>query len=133
MTKRQMVDFGKLEMAYLDSVRLERSQSEQRQCLEVIFYWMGKILTDEGRRTAVLKGIAFDADQRMILSDNLKAEFGFLQIALVSAWQQGNHTEMVEVEIKMREWIDMQLNKAANKGFKPKMRIIPANGGNRKN
>lgn len=128
-----MVDFGKLEMAYLDSVRLERSQSEQRQCLEVIFYWMGKILTDEGRRTAVLKGIAFDADQRMILSDNLKAEFGFLQIALVSAWQQGNHTEMVEVEIKMREWIDMQLNKAANKGFKPKMRIIPANGGNRKN
>jgi hypothetical protein len=132
MTKQQMVDFGKLEMAYLDSVRLERSESEQRQCLEVIFYWMGKILTDEGRRTAVLKGISFDADQRMILSDNLKAEFGFLQIAFVSAWQQGNHTEMVEVEIKMREWIDVQLNKAANKGFKPKMRIIPSDGGNRK-
>jgi hypothetical protein len=132
MTELQIIEFSKLELAYLEGVRNE-DPGEQLRIMELILFWIKKQLDVQ----RALIAVAFNADSEMILNYRLrdltadqKAEFGFLQMAMIVAAGKGDRELMVNVEIKMREWFDLQMEEAANKEFKPKMKIIKGNAKN---
>jgi hypothetical protein len=123
MTGLQIIEFSKLELTYLEAIRNE-DPGQQLRIMELIFFWIKKQLDVQ----RALIAVAFNPDSEMILTRDLtadqKAEFGFLQMAMIVAAGKGDRELMVNVEIKMREWFDLQMEEAANKEFKPKMKII---------
>jgi hypothetical protein len=124
MTPLQIEEFSKIELAYLKTV-YGNDGSEQLRLMEVFFFWLKKQL--DISRTAVALAMS-DAGKVASLSrkvtDAQKSEFTFLQMAMITAAGRKDTAQMVDVEIKMRAWIDKQLTAAANEEFKPKMKIV---------
>jgi hypothetical protein len=139
MTKQQNEDFAKLEMAYLDKVR-ERNPDGQIRQMEVIFYWIRKQIT-EARMDVIIQlplkngQPNYDGNPSEEITDGQKGEFTFLQMAMIRAAYrpEPDRELMVEVELKMREWIDKQITTSCSRLLKPKIKIIRGNENNSKN
>jgi hypothetical protein len=136
MTKQQNEDFAKLELAYLEQVR-ERNPDAQIRQMEVIFFWVKKQVT--AARMIIIINLPlvngqpnYDGNPSEELTDNQKGEFTFLQMAMVRAAYrlEPDRDLMIEIELKMREWIDKQITASVNRLIKPKMKIIRDNGKN---
>lgn len=122
MTKIQVEEFQKLEMSFLDAVR-DDDATAQITMMEVIFFWLKKQL-----RFAQMTIIVLNPTQKMESTQEVsvmqKQEFAFLQIAMIGAVMRNDREGMVEVELKMREWIDLQLTNAVNKIIRPELKIV---------
>lgn len=130
MTKTQNEDFAKLELAYLDRVREQNPDGQIRQ-MEVIFYWIKKQITEA--RMAIIIQLPlvngkpnYDGNPSEEITDAQKGEFTFLQMAMIRAAYRPEPDQdlMVEVELKMREWIDKQVTASINRLLKPQMKVI---------
>jgi hypothetical protein len=130
MTKKQNEDFAKLELAYLDKVR-ERNPDGQIRQMEVIFYWIRRQIAEA--RMAVIIQLPlkngqpnYDGNPSEEITDGQKGEFTFLQMAMIMAAYrpEPDRELMVEVELKMREWIDKQITASINRLLKPQMKVI---------
>jgi hypothetical protein len=127
MTKQQNEDFAKLELAYLDQVR-ERDPDRQIHQMELIFYWLKKQI-NQARWELILNMQEFNGVREEEITDSQKGEFTFLQMAMIRAAYrlEPDRDMMVEVELKMREWIDKQITASVNRLIKPKMKIVRDN------
>jgi hypothetical protein len=124
MTKLQIEEFQKLEMAYLDSVRAEYAEKQIRM-MDLIFFWLRKQMRAEQVTTMVLMGaLAMPSPIDMEVSEIQKQEFTFLQMAMIKKWAAADSEGAQWIELKMREWIDIQLTAAVNKVMKPEIKII---------
>jgi hypothetical protein len=120
MTKLQIEEFQKLEMAYLDSVRAEDGE-KQIQMMDLIFFWLRKQMR-AAQATLVLVEMASPIDVEV--SEIQKQEFTFLQMAMIKKWAAVDREGAQWIELKMREWIDIQVTAAVNKVIKPELKII---------
>lgn len=126
MTKLQIEEFQKLEMAYLDGVR-SLDKDIQINMMEIIFFWLRKQM-----RAAQATLILMDQENIKIpapieVSEMQKQEFTFLQIAMIKRWVENDEEQTRWIELKMREWIDIQINDAVNKLIRPELKIIRDN------
>lgn len=126
MTVEQNRDFAKLELQFLEKVQQDDA-SEQVRMQILIFYWIEKQMM-----LAVLSSInSFELTELapVVMSDDQKSEFAYMQIPMIHAASENNTNEMAEVEIVMRLWIDDQISKAVNKAIQPymknAMKIVP--------
>ena len=119
MTNIQIEEFQKLEMAYLDSVRQD-DPSKQIQMMELIFFWLRKQMRFGRGQLGLIVGEAEPVE----VTEIQKQEFTFLQMAMIKAVGRGDREAMVQVELKMREWIDILLSEAVSRLVKPEMKII---------
>lgn len=128
MTKQQQEEFARLELAYLDEVQKDNAEGQLRQ-MEVIFYWLKKQITDA--RAVIIAQLTYDPklEAPLTITDKQKGDFTFLQMAMlkVACRKFPDRPGMVEVEKKMREWIDLQITAGVNLLIKPKMKIISDN------
>lgn len=122
MTKIQIEEFQKLEMAYLDSV-VANDGTKQMQMMELIFFWLRKQIRSAQMAVVVLNGTGASAPINDV-TEIQKQEFTFLQMAMIKAVSRDDRDTMVQVEVKMREWIDIQLANSVSAIIKPKIRII---------
>ena len=123
MTKLQIEEFQKLEMAYLDAVRVQ-DQDKQIQQMELIFFWLRKQMR-AAQSTLILMGdLGTSAPTVIEVSEIQKQEFTFLQIAMIKTWAQGDEERTRWIELKMREWIDIQITDAVNSVIRPQLKII---------
>jgi hypothetical protein len=134
MTKQQQEDFAKLELAYLDQVRGENPVGQLRQ-MEVIFYWIKKQITEA--RMAMILNLplvngqpSYSGNPSEEITEGQKGEFTFLQMGMIRAAYRPEPDKMmmVEIERKMREWIDKQITASVSRLIKPKLRIVRDNG-----
>ena len=130
MTKQQNEDFAKLELAYLDQVREQNADGQIRQ-MEVIFYWIKKQITQMRLKIILELPIingkhAYEGNPAEDLTDSQKGEFTFLQMAMIKAAYrpEPDSAAMIDVELRMRDWIDKQITASVNRLIKPKMKII---------
>lgn len=122
MTNIQIEEFHKLEMAFLGSVQ-DGDSTNQIRLMELIFFWMRKQMRAvEGRIIIVMD--TFEKASPAEVSEIQKQEFTFLQMAMIKAVGRGDREAMVQVELKMREWIDILLSEAVSRLVKPEMKII---------
>jgi hypothetical protein len=119
MTKLQIEEFQKLEMSYLDAVR-DNDPSKQIKMMEVFFFWLKKQMRF-GEWRILVSG---SESETMEVSEMQKQEFTFLEMAMISAVMDGDRARMVEVELKMIEWINLQLTNAVNKIIRPELKIV---------
>jgi hypothetical protein len=133
MTKQQTEDFAKLELAYLDQVR-ERNPDGQIKQMEVIFFWLKKQIN--AARVNVLIAMPFSETVGIPgpveITDSQKVEFALLQMGMIRAADrpEPDLALMIEIEMKMRDWIDAQITASVNRLIKPKMKIVRDNGKN---
>jgi hypothetical protein len=123
MTKLQIEEFSKLELAYLESVRAQQPD-EQLRYMELIFYWLKKQQHNEEVKVSVAMNVNKELPAERGITTDQKSEFTFLQMQMIHAATRLDRPRMVDVEVKMREWIDMQLSRAAGRQVKPKFRIL---------
>jgi hypothetical protein len=122
MTSEQISEFQKLEMAYLDSVRNEDGDM-QIKIMEVIFFWLHKQVRAAQSEFLMMRYSDQGTELRGI-SEMQKQEFTFLQMAMIKAVGRDDRTAMVEIELKMREWFDVQITAGVNMIFRPEIKII---------
>jgi len=126
MTKLQIEEFQKLEMAYLDSI-LAGDGEKQIEMMELIFFWLRKQMR-AARSTIILLGdLSMTAPAAIEVSEIQKQEFTFLQMAMIKLWANDDKERLVHIELKMREWIDIQITDAVNKVIRPELKIIRDN------
>jgi hypothetical protein len=123
MTEQQKKEFAQLQMAYIEAVK-NNEKSAQIIKMDLIFYWLKKQINAE----VLVMSISSAREAKLIsrLSDNQRLEFGLLQIAFISALAMEDREPAIEVEIKMRKWIDDQIQRAVEKVImgSAKMRIV---------
>jgi hypothetical protein len=120
MTALQIREFQALEMAYLDSVR-DNDGGKQMEMMELIFFWLRKQVR---AAQSVVIIVTEDAAKPQDITEIQKQEFTFLQIAMIKAVGQDDRDAMVQVELKMREWVDMQITAGVNRIIRPELKII---------
>jgi hypothetical protein len=130
MTKQQKEEFAKLELAYLDQVR-ERNPDGQIRQMEVIFYWIKKQITEMRMKIILQLPLingkpSYDGDPSEEITSKQKGQFAFLQMAMIKAAYRPDPdiAAMIDVELRMREWIDKQITASANRLMKPKIKIV---------
>lgn len=126
MTKLQVEEFQKLEMEYLNAVR---SEDLERQVImmELIFFWLRKQMR-AAQATLILMDVEnITAPAPIEVSESQQQEFTFLQIAMIKRWGEGDEEQTRWIELKMREWIDIQISDAVNKLIRPELKIIRDN------
>jgi hypothetical protein len=128
MTKQQQEELSKLELAYLDEVRANNPEGQLRQ-MEVIFFWVKKQVTEA--RALIIAQMPYDPNRVVALdiTAKQKGDFTFLQMAMLKAAfkKYPDKEMMVEVEKKMREWVDLQITAECNLLVKPQMKIVRDN------
>jgi hypothetical protein len=124
MTKLQIEEFQKLEMAYLTKVR-ENDGEGQIKMMELIFFWFRKQMR-AAQATLILMGDleSTPGPVPIDVSEIQKQEFAFLQMAMLKKWGAGDAEGAKWIELKMREWIDIQITEAVNKVVRPELKII---------
>lgn len=124
MTKLQIEEFQKLEMAYLDKVREDDGEG-QIKMMELIFFWLRKQMR-AAQATLILMGDleSMPGPVPIDVNEIQKQEFTFLQMAMIKKWGAGDEEGARWIELKMREWIDIQINDAVNKVVRPELKII---------
>ena len=124
MTEQQKKEFAQLQFAYLEAVQ-NNEKSAQIMKMDLIFYWMKKQINGELFTIRTTMGLPTKPIAR--LSDNQRMEFALLQIAFISALAMEDLEPAIEIELKMREWIDRQIREAVEKVIQgtAKMRVIP--------
>jgi hypothetical protein len=122
MTSIQIEEFRILEMAYLDSV-VAKCGTEQIKLMELIFFWLRKQMRAARGNVATMINIPSHWEPAEV-SEMQKQEFTFLQMAMIKAVGRDDREAMVQVELKMREWIDIQLAESVSTIIKPKIKII---------
>jgi hypothetical protein len=122
MTKIQIVEFSKLELQYLEQVKLQNVE-EQLRWMEVIFFWLKK-------QQQIARASVLNRPDSPEITPTQKGEFTYLQMDMVTAACRNDTEKMIEVERMMRDWIDTQLSRSVNKDFKPKMKITRNYGKN---
>jgi hypothetical protein len=122
MTNLQIEEFQKLEMAYLESVKVEDAE-KQIKMMELIFFWLRKQMRFACDGVILLANVDHTAPARNV-SEMQKQEFTFLQMAMIKAAGKDDRERMVQVELKMREWIDLQIADALNKIIMPTIKIV---------
>jgi hypothetical protein len=120
MTALQIREFQALEMAYLDSVR-DNDGGKQIEMMELIFFWLRKQVR---AAQSVVIIVTEDAAKPKDITEIQKQEFTFLQIAMIKAVGRDDRDAMVQVELKMREWVDMQITAGVNLIIRPELKII---------
>ena len=126
MTKLQIEEFQKLEMEYLNAVRSEDLE-RQVTMMELIFFWLRKQMR-AAQATLILMDVKnITAPAPIEVSESQQQEFTFLQIAMIKRWGEGDEEQTRWIELKMREWIDIQINDAVNKLIRPELKIIRDN------
>lgn len=126
MTKLQIEEFQKLEMEYLNAVRSEDLE-RQVMMMELIFFWLRKQMR-AAQATLILMDVEnITAPAPIEVSESQQQEFTFLQIAMIKRWVEGDEEQTRWIELKMREWIDIQINDAVNKLIRPELKIIRYN------
>ena len=126
MTKLQIEEFQKLEMEYLNAVRSEDLE-RQVMMMELIFFWLRKQMR-AAQATLILMDVEnITAPAPIEVSESQQQEFTFLQIAMINRWGEGDEEQTRWIELKMREWIDIQINDAVNKLIRPELKIIRYN------
>lgn len=123
MTKLQIEEFQALERAYLDGVR-SLDKDIQIQMMEIIFYWLRKQMRAAQARLILMDQENIKIPAPIEVSEMQKQEFAFLQIAMIKRWGEGNEEETRWIELRMREWIDIQINDAVNNLIRPELKII---------
>lgn len=128
MTRKQQEEFAKLQLTFLEKVR-EGDGREQLELMEVIFHWMKKQMINARKSIVdVLPPMERESLMPVDIEPNLKGEFTFLQMAMIVAAGKNDKAEMVEIELRMREWVDIQIQRAVNAAFKPKLKILRGGG-----
>jgi hypothetical protein len=123
MTKLQIEEFSKLELAYLESVSAQQPD-EQLRHMELIFYWLKKQQHDEEVKVSIVVNVNKDLPAAREITTDQKGEFTFLQMQMIHAATRVDRPRMVEVEIKMRQWIDKQITASVSRLIRPKMKVI---------
>jgi hypothetical protein len=121
MTAKQIEEFHKLEMAYLDSV-IAGDGGKQLEMMELIFFWLLKQMR-VAQSFLIVLGSPYDVKELAHVTEIQKQEFTFLQMAMIKAVGRDDRESMVQIELKMREWVDIQITAAVNKIMKPEFKI----------
>ena len=122
MTAKQIEEFQKLEMAYLDSV-IAGDGDKQLEMMELIFFWLLKQMR-VAQSFLIVLGNPYGDKELAHVTEIQKQEFTFLQMAMIKAVGRDDRETMVQIELKMREWVDIQITAAVNKIVKPEFKII---------
>ena len=121
MTAKQIEEFQKLEMAYLDSV-IAGDGDKQLEMMELIFFWLLKQMR-VAQSFLIVLGSPYAVKELAHVTEIQKQEFTLLQMAMIKAVGRDDRESMVQIELKMREWVDIQITAAVNKIMKPEFKI----------
>jgi hypothetical protein len=122
MTTKQIDEFQKLEMAYLIRV-IDEDGDKQLEMMELIFFWLLKQMR-VAQSFLIVLGNTYTDKELAHVTEIQKQEFTFLQMAMIKAVGRDDRETMVQIELKMREWVDIQITAAVNKIVKPEFKII---------
>jgi hypothetical protein len=129
MTNQQKKELAILQQTYLSKVQQD-DKSEQLRIMELIFFWIRKqIFVAQIKAIAMEDPLAAAKWKNALLTQEQRADFGFLQIQMIGAWSERNIEVGVQVEIEMRDWIDRQINAGVVHALSPyfQARIVRLN------
>ena len=131
MTKQHLIELAILQQTYLSKLQAD-DKLEQIRIMELIFYWIRKqIGTAQAAVLGQLNPIAAaKLHPAPPLMPEQKAAFGFLQIQMISAWQDKDIERECEVEIEMRKWIDRQIDAGVSHAIAGEIKVSTVIKGN---